>query len=547
MAKGNDILCVLWTLFTVGINLATALTGRSACSDVRIAYGAKGGLSTNDVPQHAIPGNDLRICSNTFSCCTPKMESKLASMAVRDFEEKIFDKTSLLRDFFVRRTQKFDDYMKELILISQQDLNEMFLNTYGVMYRDNDDLFMDLFSNLRQYYFGVDIDLDQVMDDFFFLLFQKMFELLNTSYEYTDDFWTCTGRYMEEFQPFGNIPQKLTVQVRRSITAARTFVQGLGFGRDVIATVSKVTPTASCEEAVTRMTQCGACNGHTDVLPCYSFCQNVMRGCLASIAELQKEWSKYVEAMSNLALRLEEPFNVQAVLTNIDLEISNAIMTMQDNALALSPQVMEGCGPLQTKRQKRASRGQSGGSRKNRFRSHPSSPSADLVKLLKDVRKKLKEWDRIWQTLPYNVCDDENVAADVSDSDHCWNGNSIGPYPHEMVGHGVASQSQNPELSVNLSKPSYAVRREIAQLRTITHQVNNAVNGRAADYLDTEYTSASGSGEGSSSGEQPSEFPPVVDPKYRPTVTPTDNGGAVTVTSWTCVLAFLLAAIVLRW
>lgn len=58
-------------------------------------------------------------------------------------------------------------------------------------------------------------------------------------------------------------------------------------------------------------------------------------------------------------------------------------------------------------------------------------------------------------------------------------------YPHEMVGHGVASQYQNPELSVNLSKPSYAVRKEIAQLRTITHQVNNAVNGRAADYLDT--------------------------------------------------------------
>lgn len=130
--------------------------------------------------------------------------------------------------------------MRELILISQQDLNEMFLNTYGVMYRDNDELFMNLFKNLRQYYYGVDIDLDQVMDDFFFLLFQKMFELLNTSYEYTDDFWTCTGRYMEEFQPFGNIPQKLTVQVRRSVTAARTFVQGLGFGRDVISTVSKV-------------------------------------------------------------------------------------------------------------------------------------------------------------------------------------------------------------------------------------------------------------------------------------------------------------------
>lgn len=130
--------------------------------------------------------------------------------------------------------------MKNLIVESQQDLNDMFLTTYGDMYRENDGLFMDLFTSLREYYFGLDTDLDQVMDDFFFLLFQKMFALLNVDYEYTNEFWDCTGAHIEEFRPFGDIPQKLSVQIRRSLTAARTFIQGLGIGRDVVTAVSKV-------------------------------------------------------------------------------------------------------------------------------------------------------------------------------------------------------------------------------------------------------------------------------------------------------------------
>lgn len=139
------------------------------------------------------------------------------------------------------------DYMKRLIAVSQQDLNGMFLTTYGEMYRENDALFMDLFTSLRNYYFGIEIDLEQVMDDFFFVLFQKMFALLNVDYEYTSSFWMCTGNYMEELMPFENIPQKLTLQIRRSLTAARTFVQGLGIGRDVVTDISKVGRTICVE------------------------------------------------------------------------------------------------------------------------------------------------------------------------------------------------------------------------------------------------------------------------------------------------------------
>lgn len=45
---------------------------------------------------------------------------------------------------------------------------------------------------------------------------------------------------MEELQPFGDVPQKLTTQIKRSFVALRTFVQGLATGRDVVRNVLKV-------------------------------------------------------------------------------------------------------------------------------------------------------------------------------------------------------------------------------------------------------------------------------------------------------------------
>ncbi|PIK40881.1 hypothetical protein BSL78_22264 [Apostichopus japonicus] len=480
------------------------------------------------------------------------MVNELADIAEQDFKDKIRDETSMLRDYFVRRTQKFDDYMKRLIAVSQQDLNGMFLTTYGEMYRENDALFMDLFTSLRNYYFGIEIDLEQVMDDFFFVLFQKMFALLNVDYEYTSSFWMCTGNYMEELMPFENIPQKLTLQIRRSLTAARTFVQGLGIGRDVVTDISKVDPSQSCKDALTRLSQCASCNGHTWVPPCYSFCQNVMKGCLSSEVELQQEWYKYVDAMSKLSDRLEGPFNVQAVLSSIDLEISNGIMSMQEMAPVISPKVMEGCGPLPSKRSKRSDRSRSRTPVKKTSNQRTyaavtaESLSVDFRRLLKDVKKKLKEWERIWSGLSYQVCNDPNVAAPTVEEENCWNGETVGSYTHEQVGQGISDQQTNPEVIVDLTKPNFMVRKQITKLRTITQQLKNAVEGKDADWIDTEYASGSGSGSGSGYGDSLDDVQ-VEDPKYRPTVEPPEGTGAHTLASWSCLFVFLLVSLILRW
>ena len=131
-------------------------------------------------------------------------------------------------------------FFTELLDNAKKDLHEMFVRTYGLLYQQNSNVFTDLFHDLKSYYKGRDINLLDALDKFFSTLLQKMFELLNSQYTFDDAYLQCVTEHMDELKPFGDVPNKLAVQVKRAFVAARTFVQGLAVGRDVIIAVSKV-------------------------------------------------------------------------------------------------------------------------------------------------------------------------------------------------------------------------------------------------------------------------------------------------------------------
>lgn len=117
----------------------------------------------------------------------------------------------------------------------------MFIITYGLIYKKNSQVFADLFIDLENYYKGKrDLSLTDVLDKFFRNLLRKMFELLNQKTDFKESYLKCVTSKMHELQPFGDVPTKLTLQIKRSFVAARTFVQGLAIGRDVITEVLKV-------------------------------------------------------------------------------------------------------------------------------------------------------------------------------------------------------------------------------------------------------------------------------------------------------------------
>ena len=56
----------------------------------------------------------------------------------------------------------------------------------------------------------------------------------------------------------------------------------------------QVEPTEACSQAYTKQSFCGVCQGLTQLKPCYEYCENVMRGCLAHHYELNSSWVNYI-------------------------------------------------------------------------------------------------------------------------------------------------------------------------------------------------------------------------------------------------------------
>lgn len=117
----------------------------------------------------------------------------------------------------------------------------MFVRTYGMLYMQNSEVFQDLFTELKRYYTGGNVNLEEMLNDFWARLLERMFQLINPQYHFSEDYLECVSKYTDQLKPFGDVPRKLKIQVTRAFIAARTFVQGLTVGREVANRVSKVT------------------------------------------------------------------------------------------------------------------------------------------------------------------------------------------------------------------------------------------------------------------------------------------------------------------
>lgn len=60
-----------------------------------------------------------------------------------------------------------------------------------------------------------------------------------------------------------------------------------------------------------------------------------------------------------------------------------------------------------------------------------------------------------------------------------------GRYLPEVIGDGLASQINNPEVEIDITKPDMTIRQQIMQLKIMTHRLKNALNGQDVDFQDT--------------------------------------------------------------
>lgn len=135
---------------------------------------------------------------------------------------------------------------------------------------------------------------------------------------------------MKQLKPFGDIPEKLTTQIKRSFVATRSLEQALASAADVAKNMANIHSGGDCSAALTKMRQCGACKGFVEK-PCSNYCVNVMSGCLSHYRAFDLEWDNFVQAMDRIIERLLGPFNIVMVVEPINIKISEAIMNFQVN------------------------------------------------------------------------------------------------------------------------------------------------------------------------------------------------------------------------
>lgn len=254
----------------------------------------------------------------------------------------------------------------------------MFLQTYGLLYERNSEIFTDMFKQLEIYYLNGTIELNEVFDSFFHLLYSKMFQVLNAQYTFDQNYLTCVTEKMEELKPFGDIPKKIKTEVTRSFIATRTFVQSMLGASEVLEKLEHLmtlSPSSECSKALDVFSSCPDCLNATSegnsrsgfnfnsnanennnyhqanqqvngqgIKFCSSVCTSAMYKCLNFNNDLNEEWNKFVTALISLLTRLETSFNIEAVVEPIDIKISEAIMNFQDNGVAISNKLFEQCG-----------------------------------------------------------------------------------------------------------------------------------------------------------------------------------------------------------
>jgi len=116
----------------------------------------------------------------------------------------------------------------------------MFLVTYGLLYERYAHIFKQIFTNFETYYNKGNFDLGEAFNNFFQILYQTMFQVLNSQYLFNDKYLECASRQMDELKPFGDSPKKLIIEVKRSFIATRVFVQSLIGGSDIIKSILEV-------------------------------------------------------------------------------------------------------------------------------------------------------------------------------------------------------------------------------------------------------------------------------------------------------------------
>ncbi|RVE73594.1 hypothetical protein OJAV_G00032800 [Oryzias javanicus] len=488
-------------LLCVAVSLCAAASPEEnkSCADLRRFYTGKG-FTLEGVPQTEISGEQLRMCPRSQTCCTSSMEERLANLSAKETEGQIRKAGRSLQTTLNTLRTSFRSFFTDLHGLSEGSLEQV-LTPLGALYSQNTRLYTDLYAGLYLYYQGSSISLDESLSDFWSHLLERQFKIsANTDASLSEDYLECVAKQQETLRPFGDVSRDMKAKVIRAYVTARSFVQALSISEEVVNKVLNVSLGPECLKALMKLVYCPHCHGLSSVKPCFNYCSNVMKGCLANQADLNPEWDNLIDTMIEVVSSFSAEPSLEAVLSSIPARIYEAVHYLQENMNTFTSKVYRTCGSLEE-----SGRG-SPALHEQKTKSSPLTaleykPSSTAELRLKaqmmDLAKQLKVMHQYWVKLPVELC--KKLAAGESNQDKCWNGNDKARYLPEVMGDGLANQINNPEVELDITKPDMNIRQQIMQLKIMSSKLKNALDGNDVDFQDAS-DDISGSGSGVCSG-----------------------------------------------
>ncbi|CAL8362355.1 unnamed protein product [Gadus morhua 'NCC'] len=450
MALIGKINCVLVLACCAALTFGDPTT----CDEVRKVFQLKQIGPVKLVPSSPRAASGLQVCvSRNHTCCTRKMEERYQLSARQDLLTLLHTTSSSLRLLLSRHLNAFQESFEVLMKQAENRTNALLRESYASMAAGSADAMREFFTDVGLFLLGSELSPDASLQRLLDGLFPSVYgHLIDPGLGDIDSGYAeCVRSTRRELRPFGASPGILANQMARSGATAKLLLQALHLGIEVINTTDHLQLSRECRHALLKMHYCPHCQGLTQSQPCMGYCLNVMRGCLASVAEIDPLWRDFVRSLEGLSARMQGPQDLEQVLLGAPMLLHDAVAYAQGNAPYLAAQVHRLCGPrIRTP-------GQSASSWKPI--STPSIPGQipakergdTLAGRRKDFLGSLRQWRAYYGGLADQLCVRELASAD---SLSCWNGaDVVRSYTMRVVGNGIKAQSDNPEVKVKGADP----------------------------------------------------------------------------------------------
>uniref|UniRef100_A0A8D0B3F1 Glypican-5 n=1 Tax=Salvator merianae TaxID=96440 RepID=A0A8D0B3F1_SALMN len=420
-----------------------------SCHEVKTAFQIRQIGPVKLVPDVPTADSNLQICGHgAQTCCTKKMEESYQMAVRRERKENIQTLNFELKYMIVGHTTAFQATFESLLHSAENHTISLLETVYRSMSKEAVEPIKELFTDISLYLLGAQTSVESIFSRFFDSLFPLVYSRLinpgitGLSEEYTE----CLRLTRQDINPFGLCSKEAVTKLEKSLWASRMFYQALGVGIEVLNATEHATLTKECSRALVKMQYCPHCQGLTLIRPCEGYCLNVMRGCFASVSELDDPWRDYISTLEHLTNEMAGSRDLQLALLGIWNSINEAILHAQLNGPHLSATVDKVCGQPEEKEIKHLPDNIVQTEEIIETQSLTMTHSTTLSNKRREFINYMKRSKTLYASLTERLCDGDLV---MKDSSTCWNGEGVvGSYTSRVVTNGLKAQVNNPELKV---------------------------------------------------------------------------------------------------